>query len=78
MEQQGKYRFKAATGFGAVIEGIAEGTDSQSVSRELLKQGLIPTSVWKAEAAPSGLLGRILNGVRGLGRRGSPSVDTAA
>ena len=39
------YTFKAATGFGAVIDGLVTSTSVEQVKKDLLAQGLIPIAV---------------------------------
>ena len=40
------FYFKAATGFGAVIDGSVTSTSSAQVKRDLIRHGLIPVRVW--------------------------------
>ncbi len=40
------YHFKAATGFGAVIDGCVASSSAGQVARDLIKQGLIPVRIW--------------------------------
>lgn len=40
------FHFKAATGFGAVIDGSVESTNSSRVAKDIMKQGLIPVRIW--------------------------------
>ncbi len=41
------FYFKAATGFGAVIDGSVASTSPAKVKRDLIRQGLIPVRVWR-------------------------------
>ena len=43
------YHFKAATGFGAVVDGSVLSTSSGRVARELMLQGLIPIRIWSEQ-----------------------------
>ena len=48
------YHFKAATGFGAVVDGSVLSTSSGRVARELMLQGLIPVRIWSEQQLVKG------------------------
>ena len=47
------FNFKAATGFGAVVDGCVAGVSEDHVKRDLIRQGLIPVRVWPERVQPS-------------------------
>ena len=53
------FSFKAATGFGAIIDGCVAGTSEEHVKRDLIRQGLIPVRIW-SERVETSLFDRFL------------------
>ena len=52
VETTNYFHFKAATGFGAIVDGSAPADSTDQVAGLLLRQGLIPVRIWP-EPAPA-------------------------
>jgi hypothetical protein len=58
--EQVNFHFKAATGFGTVIDGSVASTSQERVARDLVRQGLIPVRIWPEQPAKRALDARII------------------
>lgn len=66
---QVNFNFKAATGFGAVVDGSVVSTGAERVARDLIRQGLIPVRIWAEQPSRAGNLHSFARAVGGwLGR----------
>ena len=65
-----RFRYRAATPTGQVVEGVVQATSRQSVLEELRRQHLYPVTI--DESTP----GRAVRGGRRLGRRAAVTLWT--
>ncbi|HEX4167089.1 MAG TPA: hypothetical protein VHZ55_16615 [Bryobacteraceae bacterium] len=72
------FHFKAATGFGGVVDGTVSSPSPEKLSRELIKQGLIPVRIWRERPASSSFWGSITYLLASLARRARTSVRNAS
>jgi hypothetical protein len=74
MADKEQFHFKAATGFGAVVDGSVASSSVAQVGKDLQKQGLIPVRVWSEQVnANRSLWGLIRYAFRAVLARIHPS-----